>query len=125
MSMPQNPLFDMIKNWQALTQQTTAQFRTRLETLRAQWYQRVVGPTPTTAMIRPLQRLRLMRGQRQTGQRGGKRGGSRVQHGRIIPHAAKPGQEKYDFTYKGKGPTGAPTTGKRLGVEGEPYDFTY
>jgi len=47
-----------------------------------------------------------------------------IARGAVIPHAASPGSEKYDFTYS-KGGTPPFTTSKRLGVEGEPYDFTY
>lgn len=120
-TVPTNPMYEIIRNWQRVATETVAQWKTRAQTLRTTWYSRFYGPQPTpTAMIRPLMRLRGMGGQGGALQRI-----TPVSQGRVIPHASQPGHEKYDFTYMGPSTTPPFSTQKRLGLEKEPYDFTY
>lgn len=115
MSMPTNPLYDALRNWQRVATEMLTTWRARAETVRSQFYSRFYGPQPT-ARIFPLRRMRMATS---TGRVPMARGG-------VIPHASIPGVEKYDFTYsKGASQTPPFTTSRRLGVEGEPYDFTY
>lgn len=117
-SAPTNPLFNIMKNWQRLATEMTGTARTRANTLRATWYSRLYGPTPPAGRVGPLMRLR------QSGA-GGIQRAAPLAAGRVIPHAARPGVETYDYTYRG--PMNVPpfTTQRRLGLEHEPYDFTF
>lgn len=124
-TMPTNPLFDAIKNWQRVATQTVGGWRTRLNAIRAQWYQRFYGPKPT-GFVGPLMRLRGMQGGGAALQRvSPQQGYVSPQQGYVIPHASRPGYEQYDMTYRGPSTTPPFTTQRRLGLEGENYDFTY
>lgn len=113
---PTNPFYDAIRNWQRVATEMIGGWRTRGTTLRDNWYKRFYGPTPA-GRVGPLMRLRQGGGMRRVG--------PVASAGRVIPHAAHPGVETYDYTYRG--PMNVPpfTTAKRLGLENEPYDFTF
>lgn len=87
--------------------------------MRDTWYKRFYGPTPTQR-VGPLMRLR-----QGGGGMGMRRVGPATSTGRVIAHAAHPGVETYDYTYRGPMMTPPFTTAKRLGLENEPYDFTF
>lgn len=117
-TMPTNPFYDAIRNWQRVATDTIANWKTRGTTMRSNLFKRFYGPTPTQGMVGPLMRLRQSGG-------GMRRVGAVTSAGRIIPHAAQPGKETYDYTYRGPMMTPPFTTAKRLGLENEPYDFTF
>ena len=132
MSMPTNPLYDALKNWQKIATQTVTNIRTRVETMRSTWYQRFRGPAPT-ARVGPLMRLRAMQGGA-----GGTMRRVTPATGFVMPHVTDK-RENYDFTFKApssehqpydytqRGPMQIPpfSTQRRLGMEGEGYDFTF
>jgi hypothetical protein len=130
--MPQNPLWDAMQNWNRIATEMIANWRSRLENVRGQWYGRFYGPSGNGGAQRvgPLRRMMATRraGARTPRRTRTSRRAQRtpVRRGRVIPHASKPGYEKYDFTYR-KGAMQTPpfSTHKRLGMEGETYDFSY
>lgn len=118
-TVPTNPMYDAIRNWQRVATEMIGGWRARGETIRSNWYKRFAGPQPA-GRVGPLMRLRA------AGARtGGVQRVTPFQAGRIIPHAAQPGVETYDYTYRGPMLVPPFTTQKRLGLENEPYDFTF
>jgi len=91
------------------------------------FWQRFQGPAPGVGAIGPLRTIRMNRMNVMRGQRAPQRVQYPVrQYGRVMPHVLdQPYHEEYDYTYRSPNQSPPFTTSRRLGVEGEKYDFTF
>jgi len=133
MSTPANPFWGAVQNWMAQANTYWTKWKAQGMSWRSMFWQRFQGPAPVGA-IGPLRTIRMNR-MNMMGR--GQRAPQRVQYpirqyGRVMPHVIdQPGlfppayHETYDYTYKSPNQSPPFTTSRRLGVEGEKYDFTF